>query len=466
MTLENNILKERKKVDKLGRSNMSNSQIKYQLTKRKERYPNFKYPILSKKRLYFVENFCEHGNLEISPHDFDIVYFKFDNNLNFYCPKCKQIYLNSIDFSINDIEINRQKLIEIYNYSAKLKENYLNVNEPYLYQCILNNTNKNVSWNERVFLFKNNLYDKPICIFKNCNKETFFSISNQRYTNFCKDHVGGFTSKGELEVRDFISSFNINIKKYRINGNELDMYIPDLKLALEFNGLYWHNELYKEKKYHFNKWKICKDNNIQLITIWQDDWNNKQDIIKSLIVNKLGRNNNKIYARNCIIKEVSNIITNNFLKNNHLQGACNSSIRLGLFHNDELVSLMTFGKRNIGNTTQFELIRFCSKIYTNVIGAASKLFNYFINNYKFEKIISYANCDISNGDLYEKLNFKNLGHTGINYWWSNNWEKIHRVKFMKHKISNFEGRTEKEIMINRGYNRIFGTGNIKYEYIK
>ncbi|MFA5153724.1 MAG: hypothetical protein WC554_14280, partial [Clostridia bacterium] len=213
------------------------------------------------------------------------------------------------------------------------------------------------------------------------------------------------------------------------------------------------------------KWKTCQAQNVQLINIWEDDWQFKQDIVKSIILNKLGKSKFKINARQCIIKNISSENSNNFLEQNHLQGMCQASIHLGLFFKDELVSLMTFGKRNLGKQINFEMLRFCSKLNTNVIGSASKLFSYFLKNYNFDKVVSYANCDISDGGLYKTLNFKEIGHTGVNYWWSDNQNKYHRSKFMKHKIvTDDKSKTEIEIMKEHGFNRIFGTGNLKFEY--
>jgi hypothetical protein len=123
-------------------------------------------------------------------------------------------------------------------------------------------------------------------------------------------------------------------------------------------------------------------------------------------------------------------------------------------------------QNNIEN--EYELLRFCSKLNYQVNGAASKLFTYFIKNFKPYLIISYASCDISDGNLYETLGFKFINHTGLNYWWAKNGVKYHRSNFMKHKlIKNGEdkNKTEDEIMKQNGYVKLWGTGNLKYEYL-
>lgn len=463
-------IKKRNPVNKNGRLNMSISQKEYQIKKRSLKYTNFKYPILSDNGFYIVKNFCIHGDLKISPNDFNIIYSYYDNNYKLYCEKCKLDYISELNYTENFKNEKRKELENLYKFSSKLKESYIKRYYTDLYLCILNNCNdQNINWNEKLFLFKSSLKKRPKCNCIDCENDTYFSQSNRRYTYFCKKHCNGFSSNGEIELYNFILQYYPNIIKKRIDNIELDIYIPELNLAFEFNGLYWHSEIYKSKKYHYNKWLICKNNNIQLIHIWEDDWNYKRNIIQSIILNRLYKIDKKIYARKCIIKNITSEESSNFLINNHLQGACNSSIRLGLFYNNELVSLMTFGKRNIGKKVQFEMLRYCSLINTNVIGSASKLFNYFLKNYSFNSLISFSDCDIFDGNLYKNLGFEFVKHTELNYWWSDNNKRYHRSNFMKHKLI-LKGKdltkTEDEIMHQDGYNKIWGTGNLKYEYIK
>jgi hypothetical protein len=243
------------------------------------------------------------------------------------------------------------------------------------------------------------------------------------------------------------------------------MFVEDKGLLIEFNGLYWHGDLIKDNKYyHYNKYKLSNDNNYKLFSIWEDDWNFKKDIVKSMLLNRINKTPTLLNARECEIKEVAN--TRKFLNNNHLQGWCQSSVNLGLYYNDELVSLMTFGKRKISGNTQYELLRFCNKIYTNIRGAASKLFKHFQQYYyKGENITSFASCDYSDGKLYNILGFKKIKHTGINYWWCDNSKKYHRSNFMKYKLvkEGFDkNKTENEIMRERGFYKIFNSGNLKY----
>ena len=459
-------MKERKKIG--NRENYKNSQIKFRSEFRAKKFPLFTFPILSKNRLYFVESFCKHGDLYVEPYYFNYVYTKLDNNYSFYCDECKKEHLNQIILSKNEIEISRELLKNLYlRGGAALKENHICKYCHTLFKCINDNCNLDISWIEKTFLFKENLKTIPKCTIEGCPDNVHFSSSNGRYTYFCEKHSHRFSSKGEIELFNYIANFYPDTKKLRISGSEFDVYIPSLNMAFEFNGLYWHSDAYKKKSYHYDKHKLANKNGINLINIWEDDWNYKKDIVKSIIKNKLKLNETKIYARNCVIKEVLPEDAKIFLNENHLQGAVAANIKLGLYYNDILVSLMTFGKRKISNKSQFELLRFCNKLNFSIIGSASKLFKHFLNNYQYNTIISYANLDISNGNIYKILGFKEVGYTGINFWWSDNINRYSRNKFMKYKINKEDKyNTANDIMINKGYHKIYGTGNLKFEFNK
>jgi len=287
------------------------------------------------------------------------------------------------------------------------------------------------------------------------------------YCTICNPINSGQSQEEKILI-DWIKSLSIDIiEKDRKLGIELDVLIPGLNIALEFNGLYWHSELYKDKYFHLNKTKICKENNIELIHIWEDDWIYKKDIIKSIILNRLNLLNSKIFARNCEIKIVCKNEKNDFLKLNHIQGSCNSSINIGLFFQSELISLMTFGQRSINGKKEFELLRFCNRINTIVIGSASKLFNFFIKNYNFESLTSFADISQFSGNLYSKLGFHYQHTSDPNYWWVIDGVRHHRFAYNKKRLvkQGFDSTlTENQIMYSRGYFRIFGCGQDKYIY--
>ena len=159
-----------------------------------------------------------------------------------------------------------------------------------------------------------------------------------------------------------------------------------------------------------------------------------------------------------------------FLDKNHIQGGVNSKIKLGLYYNDELVSLMTFGflRKSMGTTSvdgSYELLRFCNKLDTSVIGAADKLLKHFVKTYKPKEIISYADKRWSQGDLYEKLGFNFTHDSKPNYWYIIGTNREYRYKYRKDvlvKEGYDSSKTEHHIMKSRGIYRIYDCGNKKY----
>jgi len=319
---------------------------------------------------------------------------------------------------------------------------------------------------------KNHTFKTSMSIFQNRK------AINTKQCLICNPN-NGTTSGKEIFFYDFIKEnydkeIITNDRKI-LNGKELDIYLPDLKLAFEFNGVYWHNELNKPNNYHKNKSDLCEKIGINLIHIYEDDWIYKQDVIKSMILNKLGKSLNKIYARKTEVKEVvDNKLVREFLNKNHIQGFVGSKVKIGLFFQNELVSLMTFGKlRKAMNSTssegQFEMLRYCNKLNTNIIGGASKLFKYFIKNYDFEEIITYADKSHSNGKLYEILGFKYIHTSKPNYYYVIDNIRHHRFNFRKDiliKEGYDANKTEHQIMLERKIYRIYNSGNLKFKYLK
>lgn len=222
----------------------------------------------------------------------------------------------------------------------------------------------------------------------------------------------------EDEIVSFINSLGFNTITHDrkiLKGQELDIYIPEKRVAIEFNGTYWHEESKVGKLYHFNKSYQCEQNNIRLIHIYEYQWQDaiKKEILRSIIRNSLGVNTNIIYARKCEIKELSKKDVEEFSNLNSLHQHRNASIYIGLFYNNELVELVSFGKAffSQNNNIQYECIRSITKINTTVIGGMSKLFNYFIKKYNPINILYYVDYNTHNGNSMNKLNFKFISYS-------------------------------------------------------
>ena len=332
----------------------------------------------------------------------------------------------------------------------------------------------------------------PNLNFKNINKETVEIICND-CNGICEIHkqllyerykrnyivcttcnpIGNTQRSGyENEVCEFLKSINVEFitnKKLKNNRQEIDIYLPKYNLGIEINGVYWHNELYKKSDYHLNKTNLCNEEGINLIHIFEDEWVYKKDIVKSIIKNKLKLINQTIYGRNCIIKELDNETIKYFLDKNHIQGHVNSKYRIGLYYEDILVSVMTFGKGRImmgGKIDEYELTRFCNLINYNIIGSASKLLKYFIKKYSPNKIVSYSDIRLFNGDLYKKLNFEMILQSKPNYYYVINGIRRNRFNYRKSVLvkQGFDkNKTEKQIMFDRNIYRIYDCGNIRWE---
>jgi hypothetical protein len=297
--------------------------------------------------------------------------------------------------------------------------------------------------------------------------------------NRIKNEKGVFfyngTSAEEIKLADFIKdNYDGTIIRNDttvLSGKELDIYLPDLKLAIELNGDRFHSDLYKDKLYHLKKTTECNDKGIHLIHIWMCDWMKKQDIIKSIILNKLGVISTRIYARNTEVREITNKVAQTFLSENHLQGQSISNYRYGLFYKDELVQVMTFSKLrhatgHVPKENSYELVRMCSKLGLIVVGGSNKLLKHFIKIINPKTILSYANRDWASGDVYKTLGFNFIKHTPPGYFYTKSKIKYHRYKFQKHKLVKAgydKNKTEYQIMTERGFYKIWDCGNMRYE---
>ena len=324
------------------------------------------------------------------------------------------------------------------------------------------------------------LSDGVVIKCKNCGKKSVIRVKDGRlnYLNknsiLCKHcEIYNGTSRVEKDISNFaqslITSQIVENDRTILNGKELDIYIPDKKLAFEFDGLYWHQDNGNEnnKNRHLNKTNECEKQGIHLVHIFENEWNFKQEIVKSRIKNLLGVFGFTIYARKCEVKEVSSKESFEFQNQNHIQGGVHSKVNIGLYYENELVSLMTFSKPRFNKKHEWELVRFCNRLHCHVPGGASRLLKYFERNYSPKSIVSYADRRWSQGNLYEKLGFKLNSISNPNYWYIVDGQLESRVKYQKHKLKNLlehfdESMSEWENMKNNGFNRIFDCGNLVY----
>lgn len=321
---------------------------------------------------------------------------------------------------------------------------------------------------------------------KKCNtiKQQFIKCgySIKCYCHKCLKISPG-RSNIELEICNYIksiSNYKVELNK-KINNTEIDIYLPELKLGIELDGILWHSfgtsfpnnaNIEKENK---NKSLIKKiyfeQLGIELLIILDQEWFGSNDIVKSLIKAKLQLISNKIYARKCDIIKLDYNEKKTFFINNHIQGDCQSFVSYGLKYNNKIVCAISFTRRKLGknNSNNIELARYCVSKDINVIGGFSKLLKYAQKEQKFDSVISYCDKRLSSGNVYFKNGFKLLHSTPQNYFYTKDSRVLEsRLKYQKHKLKNIfnnvdESMTETEIMYLNGYRKWYDCGNYVFK---
>ena len=476
-------IKEKKKLFRKNKENRKNQKIELKNYFKSKEYYDLRYKtkhegiclycgkdtkfIKGKYFTYCSLNCAGKVNRALSGH-------KFDKSLD------KEELLIEKKKIIDEYKKNNpeEKRIELRIHKEKRRELKDKYRKYFTSKC--QKINSLLDYKERLENFNCNLLKYGIDIEFKCNKcgndnkescqfiEIRTSLGVTPCTHCMAKDRGSAEEKNLINyIKSIYTGLIIENDRKVLNGSELDIYLPELKLAFEFDCLYWHNEVYKKLNYHLDKTNLCLEQGIQLIHIFEDEWLHKQDIVKSRIKSLFGISN-KIYARKTICKEIPYLEAKDFLESNHIQSNCISKYRYGLYFENELVSIMTFGKSRFKD--EFELLRFCNKLGYNVIGGASKLFSHFLEDYnEILEVISYADRRWSIGNLYDKLGFSLEKITNINYYYVNQGVRYNRIRFQKHKLikEGFDSnKSEHEIMLERNIYRIYDCGNLKYKYIR
>lgn len=312
------------------------------------------------------------------------------------------------------------------------------------------------------------------------NKE-YVEVSCKKHGNFLNtperlligkgcSKCSGRVSKKETEIVKFLEEYCSVRKSVRnlIPNKEVDILVEDEKICIEFNGLYWHSDKFLDNKYHLEKTKSSEELGYRMIHIFEDEWDFKPEIVKSRLLNLIGKTPNKIFARKTKVVDLSQKEIDKFLNENHIQGTLNSKFRYGLMYNGEIVSVMTFGskRRVLGSKNElghYELYRFCNKLYTNVVGGADKLLKHFERNVDYEELITYADRRWSKGELYYKIGFEYEGESKPGYFYCKGGIRESRFKYTKSKLKGDKNKTEKQLMKEAGYNIIFDCGTLKFK---
>lgn len=301
----------------------------------------------------------------------------------------------------------------------------------------------------------------------------------------CNDRTRGFgclrcsagiqSSKQEKEIAEYIKALLPDVKietsiKSVIKPYELDIYIPDKNIAVEYNGLYWHSEENgKDKSYHYNKWLACKEQGIQLIQIWEDDYIRSPEIVKQMLAHKLGASKQvTVYARKTSVKALTKNEADDFLNNNHIQGSVDARLRYGLFHGEELVSVILFKNETGTQGKTLNLIRYATS--KNVAGGFTKLLKHAEReNPNVESIVTFSDNTVSDGGLYLNNGFVEDGIIKPDYSYIANGMRNHKFSYRLKRFKAdpnlewVEGYTETELAKLNSLRRIWDAGKVKWK---
>ena len=297
------------------------------------------------------------------------------------------------------------------------------------------------------------------------NAQSHYSSTTNHFSG-CPKCSGSGTSRPEQELANFVKSLGMTIlenDRIIIKPQELDIVIPELKIAIEFNGSYWHSEQAgKDKNYHLAKLTKTMEAGYRLIQIFENDWIHKKEIVMSRLRHILLKDTSiRLYARKLTFRVVPEEQSEEFFAKYHIQGPGLPGMAYGLFRDDELVACMGFG---VTEEKGIELLRYATAY--NIVGGFSRLLSNFKKcSPEVKSVISYSDRNWSIGEVYKKNGFKHIGRSTPEYFYSDRARnRISSIAMQNHKLEIYdESKTEVENIIANGYHRIFDSGQDKWE---
>lgn len=275
------------------------------------------------------------------------------------------------------------------------------------------------------------------------------------------------SSSQERSIKDWVSSLGfatIGNDRDIIKGLELDIVVPSVKLAIEFHGIYWHSYSQPELPWQKNlcaiKCDLAGEAGYSLLQFYDSEWNQSQDIVKSIILHKLGLST-RVHARKCSLSVISEDQACLFFNSNHLQGHRPSSFYVGLLDSDGVAAAMAVSRHKNGH----ELMRYANRIGCVVSGGFSRLLKYSIDRLGVRHLLSYADRRYSPcANTYVSNGFKYCGVTKPNYYYFKNGITYSRQSFQKNKLKSvlevFDDKlSESQNMFNNKYRRYWDAGH-------
>ena len=291
----------------------------------------------------------------------------------------------------------------------------------------------------------------------------------------------------ELAVRRVLDEYGVKYEQSNrtvLDGKELDIFIPDLNIAIECNGIYWHDESLKGENYHSDKWRMCKDKGIKLLNLWEDWIIKKPAIIKSIIIDELGLNNDFIYPDDCLLCDVSESDARKFLETNYLYGYTPCEVFRGLrsAETGELIAVVSFkhARKKKGEPVDkgaWEIISFCTLNGINIYMWIPFVISDFANMYKPTSLHAYTYNDITSGKDLKYAGFEPAGEPVITHWYikhrggNDKYQRIKSTKVNKKDLisegiapaTNSSEWTLQEVMYEAGWSLVADSGKQKWK---
>lgn len=267
-----------------------------------------------------------------------------------------------------------------------------------------------------------------------------------------------------------------------LSGKEIDIWLPSHKVAIEYNGTYYHSSSKVGKNYHADKQRRCSEIGVKLLTIFEFEWLHERlrEIVKGRVLNALGLlSPHKIPSRKCDVRVIESSEGRAFFEDNHIKGPGTARLYLGLFHQEELVAAMSLGVPRFSKKYEWEVIRVCSKTGVLVHGSFAKLFSFFVKTYDPASVVNYSDLRWGTGASCMVAGFKRVGVTAPAVWYApSNPERrgtvdgrpLSRLQVQKHKLPSLLSRFDPEETADENLHRhhyisFYDCGNVKYEWL-
>lgn len=307
-----------------------------------------------------------------------------------------------------------------------------------------------------------------------------FNLDKSSITNALRFHEietrhGYSISYGQRQIFEFIKSLGIKVvlndRGTLPDRKEIDIYCPENSFAIEYDGLYFHGlgEGYTIEQSRYHRWKVIEASKkgIRLVRITEQEWKTSAELIKSMIRHQLRITERRIFARNCMVREISSKDSRQFLDRNHISGSAPAKVHLGLFLGEELLTVCAFGKPRYRKDAEWEVIRLASEINTSVVGSFQKLLKTFRMAHT-GSIITYADRRISDGNVYRRTGFELIGETDPGYVWTDGDKVFSRYQTMRNNLPKILGdrfdssKTEEANMFASGFKKYHNCGNLVF----